>query len=100
MTKFAYNVLKHQLSILVVKDLHQYIESTVIDLEQRGKLHFDGFYDYLWLLFSGDKGEKLVKVLFEAINSKNASSVYNVQIYAMYGGSDCRQNILVLLTFL
>ena len=62
----------------MVKDLNQYIESIVMDLEQRGKLLFDGFDDYLWLLLSGGKGGKLMKFHFEVINSKDAGSVYKV----------------------
>ena len=71
-----------------------------MDLEEREKLQFDGFDDFLWILFSGDKGGKLMKFHFEVINSKDAGSVYNVHIYAMYKRSDCRQNMtLVLLKF-
>ena len=71
-----------------------------MDLEEREKLQFDGFDDFLWILFSGDKTGKLMKFHFEVINSKDAGSVYNVHIYAMYKRSDCRQNMtLVLLKF-
>ena len=90
---------RKNVSVLVVKDSNQYIESIVMDLGQRGKLQFDGFHNYLWVLFSGDKGGKLIKFLFEVINSKDAGSVY-VHIYAMYKSCDCHQNmILVLLKF-
>ena len=91
---------RKNVSVLVVKDLIQYTESMVMDLKQRGQLQFDGFDVYLWLLFSGNKGRKLMKFHFEVINSKDGGSVYNVHIYAMYEGSDCRKNMtLVLLIF-
>ena len=80
---------RNSVSVLVVKDLNRYIKSIVMDLEQGGELQFDSFNDYLWLLFSGNKGETLMTLHFEVINSKDAGSVYNVHIYAMYEGSDC-----------
>ena len=43
-------------SVPVVKDINRYIESIVMELEQRGKLQFDDIDHYLWLLLSGNKG--------------------------------------------
>ena len=66
---------RKNVSVLVVKGLNQYIKSIVMDLKKQGKLQFDGFDEYVWLLFSGDKGGKLMKFYFEFVNSKDTGSV-------------------------
>ena len=58
---------RKKVSVLVAKDLYQYTESIAKNLEQQGKLKFDGFDDYFWLLFSRNKGGKLIKFHFEVI---------------------------------
>ncbi|XP_065657516.1 uncharacterized protein LOC124812778 [Hydra vulgaris] len=61
-------------SVLMVKNLTTYIEE-------------------VWLLFAGDKGGKYMKFHFEVVNSKSSGSVYDVHLFCMYQGSDCRENI-------
>ena len=85
------------ITVIFVKDLIQYISSIVEDLEKQKKLQFENFDDNLWLLFSGDKGGKHMKFHFEVINCSNASSVYNVHIFAMYEGSDSHSNMALVL---
>ena len=69
----------------------------VEELENQKKLQFKNFDDNLWLLFSGDKGAKHMKLHFELINCSNAGSVYDVHIFAMYEGSDSHSNMALFL---
>ena len=84
-------------STLRVSNLDQYVSCIVEDLSKQEKLLSDGFDDYLWLLFSGDKGGKHMKFHFEVIICEGSGCVYNVHIFAMYEGSDCHQNMARLL---
>ena len=85
------------ITVIFVKDLIQYISSIVEDLEKQKKLQFENFDDNVWLLFSGNKGGKHIKFHFEVISCSNASSVYNVHIFAMYEGSGSRSNMAFVL---
>ena len=67
------------------------------DLEKQKKLQFENVDDNLWLLFAGDKGGKHMKFHFEVIDYSNAGSVYNVDIFAMYEGSDSHSNMALVL---
>lgn len=58
---------RKKVSVLVVKDLNQYIESIIMDFEKLQKLQFECIYQYLWLRFSGDNGWKVMKFHFEVI---------------------------------
>ena len=90
-----------QVSVMYVKDLKQYIDSIVKNLDLQGKLQYNNFDGNLWLLFTGDKEEKHMKIYFEIINCKDSGSVYNVRIFAMYEGAGSHQNMVkVLRTFL
>ena len=89
--------LSQFITVISGNDLIQYISSIVEDLEKQKKLQFENFDDSLWLLFSGGKGGKHMKFHFEVINCRNAGSVYNVHIFAIYGGSDSHSNMALVL---
>nr|XP_047135613.1 uncharacterized protein LOC124812718 [Hydra vulgaris] len=81
------------LSVLMVKNLTTYIEEVFNNLYVRDHLNSDvGFGEEVWLLFASDKGGKYMKFYFEVVNSKSSGSVYDVHLFCMYQGSDCRKN--------
>ncbi|XP_065684005.1 uncharacterized protein LOC124813660 [Hydra vulgaris] len=85
-------------SVLMVKNLTTYIEEVFTNLYVRDHLNSDvGFGEEVWLLFAGDKGGKYMKFHFEVVNSKSSGSVYDVHLFCMYQGSDCRENIALVL---
>ncbi|XP_065682911.1 uncharacterized protein LOC136095939 isoform X2 [Hydra vulgaris] len=84
--------------VLMVKNLITYIEEVFNSLHVRDHFNSDvGFCEEVWLLFAGDKGGKYMKFHFEVVNSKPSGSVYDVHLFCMYQGSDCRENIALVL---
>ncbi|XP_065681211.1 uncharacterized protein LOC136094902 [Hydra vulgaris] len=84
--------------VLMVKNLITYIEEVFNSLHVRDHFNSDvGFCEEVWLLFAGDKGGKYMKFHFEVVNSKSSGSVYDVHLFCMYEGSDCRENIALVL---
>ncbi|XP_065678012.1 uncharacterized protein LOC136093059 [Hydra vulgaris] len=84
--------------VLMVKNLITYIEEVFNSLHVRDHFNSDvGFCEEVWLLFAGDKGGKYMKFHFEVVNSKSSGSVYDVHLFCMYQGSDCRENIALVL---
>ncbi|XP_065682194.1 uncharacterized protein LOC136095467 [Hydra vulgaris] len=84
--------------VLMVKNLITYIEEVFNSLHVRDHFNSDvGFCEEVWLFFAGDKGGKYMKFHFEVVNSKSSGSVYDVHLFCMYQGSDCRENIALVL---
>ncbi|XP_065685093.1 uncharacterized protein LOC136097065 [Hydra vulgaris] len=84
--------------VLMVKNLITYIEEVFNSLHVRDHFNSEvGFCEEVWLLLAGDKGGKYMKFHFEVVNSKSSGSVYDVHLFCMYQGSDCRENIALVL---
>ena len=78
---------------LRVQDIVEFIEE-IIQKDNYG-FNFDGaFQNVWWLLFSGDKGARLMKYYVEIINSLNAGSVDNVHVYSMFEAQDTVENMM------
>ena len=77
-----------QVLVMYVKDLKQYIHSTVKNLDLQEKIEYDHFNGNLLLLFAGNKGGKHIKFHFDIISCKDSGSVCNIHIFAMYEGAD------------
>ena len=63
-----------QVSVMYVKDLKQYINSIVKNLDLQGNLQYDNFHE-ISLLRGGNKRGKHMKFCFEILYSKDSSSV-------------------------
>ena len=74
-----------------MKDLKEYIDSIVKNLNLQGELQYDNFDGNLWL-FAGNKGRKHMKFHYKIIKCKDSGSVYNVHIFVMYEAADSCQN--------
>lgn len=85
-------------SVVLAKELNQEIESVVIVLNKRRKLQFDGFDDF-WFPASVPKRyiAKNMRFHSEVIKFNDNGSVYDINIYAMYEGSDFRQELILVL---
>ena len=82
---------------IFVKDLIQYISSTVEDLEKQKRLQFGIFDKNLCLLFWRSKGGKHINFNFKVINCSSVGSLYSVHIFTMYEGLSSHSNMALIL---
>ena len=78
---------------LKVKSLFSFLHE-VIDKDPYGFNFEGGFNEQWWFLFSGDKGGSHMKYFAELVNSRNAGSVDNVHIYAIFEAQDSTENMM------
>ena len=83
--------------VLRCKDLVKFIEGIVRDHEQKSIIGPDQLQSEISLLFGGDKGGKYMKFHFEVIFGQDCISVHDVHPFALHSGSDCIENMAIVL---